>query len=122
MNRHAPWRTLYLFALSRQIIESFAMPLEGRVHGWNLFDLTAKSNQHFLDAVIGKFAHRATLQHFALSITGGRHHAELGLNSVTLVGVQEIGRNLGCFSHTNGQQSGSERIETAGMAGLARTE
>src|SRR6185312_16724513 len=66
--------------------------------------------------------HFALARHRALGIVGIRRDAEPALGFVGLARAEQVTRDLGRLAETDGQQSGRERIEAAGVPRLVRPE
>ena len=108
--------------LARQLVESFALVLERRVHRRNLLNLAPKTLQRPFDIGSGDIRDRASLDDLALGIAGGGGFAQLDAHPVTLVRVEQKGGDLGGRTEADRQQTAGQRIEAAGVACLPGEE
>jgi len=110
---------LDLDALARILVQRPPLEFQRRIHRRHLGDHAAECGQRLLQRRAVK-RHRSLDDHLALDIAGGSDLAELDGGTVALVGIQQIGRELGRLAEAHRQQAGRQRIEHAGMAGLGR--
>ena len=113
--------TLNLNTASRKIIQIFAVAFDGRVHRRHLFDLAGKFRQKRFK----RLARRTHVRRFR-HLTGLIHRigarAEAKHRFIALIGMQKIGRILGCVAESQGQKPCRKGIKGTGMAGFLRID
>ncbi|MNF75764.1 hypothetical protein D3C84_578450 [compost metagenome] len=108
---------LHYFACTSQLVQRLAITLERRVHRRYLTDLPTKFGQYSLD-IGATNGHRALLQNFTFGIRRGGGLAQLRQGFVTLVGIEQVLRELGGLTEAQRQDAGRQWIEAAGVTGL----
>ena len=118
---HGSRAALDFDALPGQPVQRLAAALERRMHRRHLLEASSEAGQNRRE---GRLRHRdrSTVGELALGVPGGRGRSQHEPRLVALVGVQKVRRELGRLPERQRQQPARQRIERAGVAGLARIE
>ena len=108
-------------ARARQIVGAVAVDLDGGVRRRRLQDLAGEARQQRLDGR-PRGAQLAGLRRSALGIVGVGAGAPAHGEAVVLGAVDGVGHGLGRLAERDRQHAGRQRVERAGVAGLARVE
>ena len=114
-NGHRPGLALHGLALSGQLIEFFAVPLQGGVHGGHLQNIPGELGQHFLQLRQPR-RHRVLLQHRARHVLGVGDLAEMQGGDVLLFPVLGKLHRPGGPAYKHRQHPGGQGIQSAGVA------
>ena len=107
--------------VARQVVGALAVDLDGRERRRRLQDLAGEARQQRLDG-LARRAHVAGGDDLALGVVGVGGRAPAHGEAVVLGAVDGVGHGLGRLAQRDRQDAGRQRVERAGVAGLARIE
>ncbi len=121
VNLHLTRHQIHLLATARNIVCALACHLQSRILWRHLRDGSNKFSQNSLNC-FGCGSHVTGVDNLAFSIIGIRLRAPGNSKPVGLGAIHDVGGCFGGFTQSDGQNSRSQRIKRATMAGFLRIE